>query len=286
MAASTDRRAQSDPVASSPPATASEPGILHPTLAAQRFDYRRHVPDERLAPFVENIWTITWDLRGQEPFTAHVLPYPSVNASVTNEQADVTGLVRRRYDRHLVGQGYVVGARFRPGCFRPWTNVSVSTLTDTRRPIADVLGRDTAELERAVADTCDRMERVALFTAFLVQDLPAQDPVASRLAELVDEIAVRPDLTRVDQVAALADVSVRRLQRLFVDYVGAGPKWVITRCRLQDVAARAATEAAPDWASLAAELGFADQAHLTRAFSQIVGTPPAAYAARVRSSEV
>jgi AraC-like DNA-binding protein len=79
---------------------------------------------------------------------------------------------------------------------------------------------------------------------------------------------------------------VRRLQRLFVDYVGAGPKWVITRCRLQDAAARAATDVAPDWASLAAELGFADQAHLTRAFSQIVGTPPAAYAARVRSSEV
>jgi AraC-like DNA-binding protein len=242
------------------------------------------VPDQRLAPFVENLWTITWDLRGQEPFTARVLPYPSVNASVTNEQADVTGLVRHRYDRLLVGKGYVVGARFRPGCFRPWTAGPVAALTDTHRPIAEVLGRDTAELQGAVAATSDRLERVDLFTAFLLQGLPAPDPVANSLALLVDEIALRPELTRVDQVAALADVSVRRLQRLFVDYVGAGPKWVITRCRLQDAAVSAAADAAPDWAALATELGFADQAHLTRAFSQIIGTPPAAYAAGVRSA--
>jgi transcriptional regulator GlxA family with amidase domain len=88
----------------------------------------------------------------------------------------------------------------------------------------------------------------------------------------------------VDQVAVLAEMSVRRLQRLFVDYVGAGPKWVIIRCRLQDAAVRAAADAAPDWAALASELGFADQAHLTRALSQFIGTSPAAYAAGVRSA--
>ena len=260
-----------------------EPGILHPTEAARRFDYRRHVPDERLVDYVENFWTITWDLRGQAPFTAHVLPYPSVNATVTNEQADVTGLVRRRYDRELVGLGYVVGARFRPGCFRPFLRSSVSRLTDTHRPISAVLGRDTADLQRSVAASADREERVELLTRFLLEEPPVPDPTATMLARLVDQISVRTDITRVDQVAALARVSVRRLQRLFVDYVGAGPKGVILRCRLQDIAARAAGDPAPDWAALASELGFADQAHLTRAFSRTVGTPPATYAARVRS---
>jgi AraC-like DNA-binding protein len=32
-----------------------------------------------------------------------------------------------------------------------------------------------------------------------------------------------------------------------------------------------------DWADLAETLGFADQAHLTRAFTAVVGTPPATY---------
>jgi len=212
-----------------------------------------------------------------------VLPYPCVNASVTNEQADVTGLQRRRYDRRLVDEGYVVGARFRPGCFRPFLRSSVSFLTDRHRPIAEVLGRDTGELQRAVAAIADRTARVRLLTDFLLEDPPDADPVSTSLAELVDEVAVRVDLTRVAQLAALAGTSVRTLQRLFLDYVGAGPKWVILRCRLQDAAARAAADPGLDWAALATELGFADQAHLTRAFSQTIGTPPASYAAQVKS---
>jgi transcriptional regulator GlxA family with amidase domain len=99
----------------------------------------------------------------------------------------------------------------------------------------------------------------------------------------VEVIATRTDITRVAQVAELAQTGVRRLQRLFGEYVGAGPKWVIARCRLQDAAARAAAQRPVDWAGLAAELGFADQAHLTRAFARTVGTPPAAYAAHVKS---
>jgi AraC-like DNA-binding protein len=52
---------------------------------------------------------------------------------------------------------------------------------------------------------------------------------------------------------------------------------VIQRCRLQDAAARAATAEPVDWALLAGELGFADQAHLTRAFTATIGVPPATY---------
>ncbi len=265
-------------------AGATEPGILHPGRSRQQFDYRRHVPDVRLAPFVENFWTIIWKLPAGEEFTASVLPYPSVNLTVTNTEADVTGLTRTRYDRHLVGDGYVVGARFRPGGFRPFLGSSVKALTDTHRPIADMLGRDTTALAHAVAATGDRAERVALLTDFLLVDLPDRDPIADSLADLVAEIAARPEIKRVSQVANLAGMSVRTLQRLFDEYVGAGPKWAIIRCRLQDAAVRAAQGDPPDWAVLAADLGFADQSHLTRAFTRTIGVPPAEYAAQQRAA--
>jgi transcriptional regulator GlxA family with amidase domain len=108
------------------------------------------------------------------------------------------------------------------------------------------------------------------------------DATAQRLAELVETIADDQTITRVSQVADLAGLTVRSLQRIFADYVGAGPKWVIQRCRLQDVAARVTTEPI-DWASLAVELGFADQAHLTRAFTATIGVPPATYARQASS---
>ena len=72
-------------------------------------------------------------------------------------------------------------------------------------------------------------------------------------------------------------MSLRSLQRLFTDYVGIGPKWVIMRFRILDAAAAAHDGEPVDWARLAVELGFTDQAHLTRAFTSVVGTPPATY---------
>ncbi|MCO5994122.1 helix-turn-helix domain-containing protein [Actinoallomurus rhizosphaericola] len=94
----------------------------------------------------------------------------------------------------------------------------------------------------------------------------------------MDRIAADPMLTRVDRLATAAGVGTRRLQRLFADYVGVGPKWVIRRYRMQDAADRAAGGTDIDWAALAADLGYADQAHFTRDFTATIGMSPARYA--------
>ncbi|MFD7989857.1 helix-turn-helix domain-containing protein, partial [Kitasatospora indigofera] len=102
---------------------------------------------------------------------------------------------------------------------------------------------------------------------------------APRQAEAVLALITdTPALVRVDQVAAVAGISVRGLQRLFAEYVGAGPKWVLRRARLHEAAARAEQGTGVDWAALAADLGYADQAHLVRDFTAVVGAPPARYA--------
>ena len=261
----------------------SEAAILLPRMSSRHFDHRRHPPPPSLSDLVENLWTVTWDLPAGESYTAAVLPYPSVNLTVTNTEADVTGLVRHRYDRHLTGRGFAVGIRFRPACFRPFVRWPVSRLTDQHRPIAEVLGRSTAGLRGRIEEEGDQVRRADILAAFLLENVPPVDETALLLAEVVGHIAGDHSITRVSQVAALAQMSVRNLQRAFADYVGAGPKWVIQRCRLQDAAARAAAAESVDWSSLAVELGFADQAHLTRAFTATVGTPPATYAKRAQA---
>ncbi len=263
--------------------TALDSSILRPRTSAKHFDYERHLVPAPLADLVEHFWTVAWDLGPSRSYTAQTLPYPSVNLSVTNTEADVTGLTRRSYHRHLQGTGYAVGARFRPGCFRPLADGPVSALTDRHRPIAEVLGRDTGELARDVADRNDPAGRVQLLATFLAADWPDRDPTTELAAELVSTIGADRGLTRVAQVGQHAGLTVRSLQRLFAEYVGAGPKWVIQRCRLQDAAARVVAEGELDWAELAHELGFADQAHLTRAFTATIGVPPATYARQARA---
>ncbi|MEV0003374.1 AraC family transcriptional regulator [Micromonospora sp. NPDC050980] len=94
---------------------------------------------------------------------------------------------------------------------------------------------------------------------------------------LVQEIRADRSVLRVDEVARRHGVSTRRLQRLFLDHVGVGPKWVIRRYRLQEAIEQAA--AGPlDWSRVTADLGYADQAHLVREFTAVTGVPPAAYA--------
>lgn len=254
-----------------------EAAILDEAAARRRFDYRKHPVDPRLAAFVLNFWTITWEV--EAPYTARVLPLPTQNLSVTNTEADVTGLVRGRYERHLHGQGWAVGVRFRPACFRPFVHVRVSALTDTHRPISEVLGRPTEDLRCAVEATEDREQRVRLLADFLCADLPDVDPLAERLCRLVVTVLAEPSITRADQVAELAGVGLRTLQRQFAEYVGAGPKWLIGRRRILEAVARAGEPHPPDWTDLATDLGYADQAHLTRAFAAVTGRPPGRYAA-------
>lgn len=238
------------------------------TVGTERF--RRESLDRHLGP------------AGRDSYTAEVLPYPSVNLSVTNTEADVTGLVRRRYDRRLIGRGFAIGVRFRPACFRPFVGRPVFQLTDRHRPIADVLGRPTLGLRQRIEREENQARRAGILTAFLLEDLPPPDDTALLLADMVSRIGNDRGITRVSEVAALAQMSVRSLQRVFGDYVGAGPKWVIQRFRLQD-AARAAASESVDWSRLAVELGFSDQAHLTRAFTATIGAPPATYARQAQA---
>jgi AraC-like DNA-binding protein len=55
---------------------------------------------------------------------------------------------------------------------------------------------------------------------------------------------------------------------------------LLRRYRLHEVTERLATGTPIDWAALATDLGFADQAHLSRDFADLFGEPPTAYARR------
>ena len=75
----------------------------------------------------------------------------------------------------------------------------------------------------------------------------------------------------------LCGLNKRGLQRLFQKYVGASPKWVIQRYRLHEAVARVQAGAPMNWAVLALDLGYFDQAHFVRDFRQLVGVAPGEY---------
>ncbi|GAA4306449.1 helix-turn-helix domain-containing protein [Actinomadura luteofluorescens] len=259
-------------------------GILHARTGLERFRIERLEPPTALAPFVANFWVLRWDLRGRPPHRQRVLTRPSVHLTFTSyltagtTRARIAGVVRDGFVEEIHGEGRVVGAAFRPGGFRPFMDAPVSTLTGRFPGVDDVFGGEGLTLAEEVFAIADASEAVGRLAAFLSGLRPEPDPAAAKAAAVVERIAARPGLVRVGELAEAVGLSTRSLQRLFHEYVGIGPKWVIRRFRMQEAAERAASGTGVDWADLAAELGYADQAHFTRDFTAAVGTPPGRYA--------
>jgi AraC-like DNA-binding protein len=238
--------------------------------------HQRHgggAPDDDLAPFLAHVWTAEWDYA--TPHRQTIAALPRVHVTVRPGGApQVQGVARRPVVRVLEGRGRVVGAAFRPGTFRAVTGRAVSALTDHQTPAA-ALG-----LAGGPADPCDATALQDWLRAVLPD---APEPGGREAEAIVEHVAADPALIRVDRLAVDAGRSVRSLQRLFAEHVGVGPKWVIRRYRLREVTARLEAGDDVDWAGLAADLGYADQAHLTRDVADLLGEPPTCYARRCPS---
>jgi AraC-like DNA-binding protein len=255
-------------------------GILRRRTARGRFDVERRAPSADLAGLADYVWILTWDLRGHEPHTQQVLTRPAVNLTfTTGGRARIVGVVRGVFGETITGRGRVVGMCFRPGGFRPFLDGPVSRLTDRFTPVEEVFGPTARAAADAIIAEPDRDRAVALLEDLLRPHLPDRtDPLVAEVAAIVERVAADPSLRRVDELARATGIGPRRLQRIFAEYVGVGPKWVIRRHRMQEAAERAGADEGVDWAALAAELGYADQAHFTRDFSQTLGVSPGQYA--------
>lgn len=254
-------------------------GILRARTGLERFQVSFEPPPADLAAYAGTYWILTWDLRGRPPHRQQVLTTPEVNLTfTTGGRARIVGVQRGLFSETIEDRGRVVGVRFRPGGFRPFLGAPVSTITDRYVPVEEIFGPRAREVADAII-AADRPGALALMGDFLRSRAPRRpDPAIDEVAEIVERLDAESAIVRVADLAAAAGVSTRRLQRLFSEYVGAGPKWVIRRSRMREAAERAAAGADVDWAELAADLGYADQAHFIRDFTATVGLSPTRYA--------
>lgn len=88
-------------------------------------------------------------------------------------------------------------------------------------------------------------------------------------------------MRNVTDLADAVGTSPCSLQRMFRQHAGVTPLWMIRRYRLIDAAEAARAGSPASWGDLAAELGYADRAHLSREFSAAIGLSPTRYAASV-----
>ncbi len=263
--------------------------MLWPGAGKRHFTLTRPAAHPDLSPWVERYWTVRWELPPGASYASTILTHPSVHLSVESgagprhgfamPAALVHGVVSRTFTAELTGTGRVFGVKFRPGGFGAFTGRDVASLTDRVVPLAEIVGDDPAAALLADLGAADDHEATRLTDAFLLARRAEPDERYDELLRIVAGMLADRDLLTVEAVTERFGVSSRTLQRLFRRYVGVGPKWVLQRFRLHDAQLLLESGDAPDLATLAADLGWSDQAHFSRDFQSTVGTPPGRYAA-------
>ncbi|MES2759715.1 MAG: helix-turn-helix domain-containing protein [Pseudomonadota bacterium] len=252
-------------------------GVVDPAGAARRIRLATYPPSQPLAAFVDYFWVVVWDMGERPPEVQRVLPYPNAHLVFDRGQTAIHGVVRGAFDRKVEGAGRVLGVRFKPGGLRPFVGFPLSRLADRTMPVDDILKTTTAQAEQAVLSQDSDQSMVLAAQELLMAALPASDPRAALAEKAVAAAAAEHGPINVAALCEQVGIEERALQRLFSNYVGVSPKWVIQRFRLQEAAWRLARREPVDLAALGYELGFFDQAHFTRSFSKLVGQAPMAY---------
>jgi AraC-like DNA-binding protein len=252
-------------------------GVLRRPLPAGKFRHSRRSPSPDLAHCIDHYWMVSWDLRGLEPQVAETVPHPNFQVVFEKNKSMVGGVCTGKFSRTLEGQSQVFGIKFTPGGFRPFLKAAASSLANRTVPVKRIFGKDVNALEVMLVSPCKEQEKVKATEAFFRARTPKLDETIRLVGELVQCILQEPEIKTVDDLVSRTGVAKRSLQRIFNEYVGVSPKWVIRRYRLHELIERINSGDKLDWPQLALELGYFDQAHLINDFRSLVGRSPTQY---------
>lgn len=256
--------------------TGSTRGILYPARLPR---FTRLPPPEEARDLVRWFWIPEWELEPGRVSRQHVVAHPASNLVVESRDGGFVGLAgptTRRSHQDLSGSGWAVGALLQPA--------ALGALTDDPSALRDAYPRlDAPGLVEAVgaamaATTPDRLERAtAVLARWIVERVGTVGAEALAANELVAVIESDPDVLRLEDVAERLHRSPRTLQRTARRFVGLPPAAMIRRRRLQEAAERVRTDREVDLAVVAADLGYADHAHLCQDFRTVLGLAPSEY---------
>ncbi|MCO1660717.1 helix-turn-helix domain-containing protein [Pseudonocardia humida] len=234
--------------------------------------YVERAPAPALAAFASSVWI---QRVGDRPLAQRYVPHGGAEVRcVLGGAPRLLGPLTTSTYREIPAGGTVVGMRLRPGVLGGLVGMPADELVDQDIAGTD-LWRDLARLTDLLGNAATPRVALDRLQSFVARAAREPDP-------LVDE-AVRNLMPwhggGTAALPALLSISERQLRRRCRAAVGVGPKELQRILRFQGFVARVqasvqqgASEA--DLAGWAVEVGYHDQAHLSRECRRLAGATP------------
>lgn len=247
------------------------------TAQAPTSTYREFPPPRGLASHVLCIWSQVIGA-GETVHRHRVLPDGCADVVWIGEAPAVvagpaTGAVIVPLRPHTI----VIGVRLRPGAAQGVLGMPASELVNRDTPLEDLWGAAAGASSTRVSAQPSLAARLTAAEAALAGRLADATPLDPAIAAATLWLARHPE-GRIEDLAQFLEMGERRLRRRFAAAIGYGPKTFQRILRLQ----RALTLAGRTprrsiaLAMLAADAGYADQAHMSRELRALTGRSPAA----------
>lgn len=256
--------------------------------------YREFQPGRQLSEHIECLWTLEGNDSAHDGQKSHtperLLPDGCVEMilnfgapfrehregcqSELQPQRFVVGQMTRPVLVSPTGAVCLLGVRFLPGGTLAFLDCPPFELTNAIVPLSEIASSLDREICRRAHDSSVLAEKVCILENLLLRYMLARDERGAPLRSAISSILKCGGQISVDRLASDSGISGRQLERRFVSEVGIGPKLLCRVLRFQRVF-QALERSDRNWAAIAADCGYYDQAHLIRDFQQFAGQTPA-----------
>ena len=156
---------------------------------------------------------------------------------------------------------------------------AVPDLTARMVGLDDILGRDAENLRERVAEAASWQRRFEIVEHFVLRRAVHEPSPAVAFA--LETLWQRAGAVRIADIASDIGWSRKHLTRRFHNEIGVPPKTLAQMLRFHRACALARMDGRGGWAAIAADAGYADQAHLARDFRIFSGETPTTWATRL-----
>jgi AraC-like DNA-binding protein len=245
--------------------------------AELRYSERRSRPE--LQNWIQSLWTFDASALAASPYEHFVPPDGCVSILAMRHagfSAESLILVGPRWEPHRVpvnrGDSYD-GVRFWPFAARALLGEMLPPVVGRIEPLIGLLPDLARRIHAAVARTA--AGELPPFHLAIQEELSAALPEANGVDSLVREATARIITSggrgAISAIATDLGIGLRQLQRRFKHVTGLSLKQFARIRRFREAAGELLRSSPRPWCRVALDAGYADQAHLTREFSQLIG---------------